>query len=324
MKEFIYDDGVRLAGTDLWFDAKKKVNLNFISSANISPVPRHERVIATPETLKFLESKTKNSIALSCPYNRPFSLGDFKIELIPSGFMLGSSQIVVERNGKRIIYTGDIKLRYSYTAKYIEIRRCDYLLLRCRYGISKYLFSPDRDVMDSIYDFVKESLYFDYVPVIIIDPYGKTQDLIQYLLENKFSLSVHRSILNALKVYEHFGYSFDNCSGINLKKIKGKVLLVPPHVRGSSLLDRIGKKRVAAVMGWCVDIENEIKEIFGADFVFPLSNHAGYDELMQYVQIVNPEKIYLLGTYSMEFSRSLKDMGYDAIPLDTPKQLKFF
>lgn len=324
MAEFIYDRGVRLSGTDLWFDAKKKVNLNFISSASVSPVPRHERVIATPETLKFIESKTKDSIALSCPYNRPFTLGDMRIELIPSGYMLGSSQIVVEYKGDRIIYTGDIKLRYSSTAKYIEIRRCDYLLLKCRYGISKYLFASDRDVMDSIYEFIKESLYFDYVPVIIIDPYGKTQDLILYLLEKKLPVSVHRSILNALRIYEQFGYEFDNCTGINLKKIKGKVVLVPPQIRGSNLLEKISKKRVAAVMGWSLGIENEIKEIFDADFVFALSNHAGYDELIQYIQIVNPRKIFLLGTYNMEFSRSLKNMGYDARPLDTPKQLKFF
>lgn len=324
MTQFIYDSGVRLADTGLWFDAKKKVNLNFISSASLSPVPKHERIIATPQTLRFLESKTKNSVTLSCPYNRPFTLGNIRIELIPSGYMLGSSQIVVEHGGKRIIYTGDIKLRYSATAKYIEIRRCDILVLKCRYGISKYLFASDRDVMDSIYEFVKESLYFGYVPVIIIDPYGKTQDLILYLLEKKLPVSVHRSILNVLKVYEHYDYSFENCTGINLKKLNGRVLLVPPHIRGSNMLDKISKKRVAAVMGWSVDIENEIKEVFDADFVFPLSNHAGYDELIQYVQIVNPQKIYLLGTYNVEFSRSLRNMGYDARPLDTPKQLKFF
>lgn len=324
MSQFIYDKGVRLSGTDLWFDARKKVNLNFISNACLSPVPRHERIIATPETLKFLESKTKNSIALSCPYNRPFTLGNLRIELIPSGHMLGSSQIVVEHNGKRIIYTGDIKLRYSSTSKYIEIRRCDILVLKCRYGISKYLFASDRDVMDSIYEFVRETLYFGYTPVIIIDPFGKTQDLILYLIEKKLRLSVHRSIMNVLKVYEHFGFNFENCSSININRLNERVVLVPPHVRGSSLLDKIDKKRVAAVMGWSVDIENEIKEIFDADFVFPLSNHAGYDELIQYVQIVNPEQIFLLGTYNMEFSRSLRNMGYDARPLDTPKQLKFF
>ena len=53
------NDGVHLGGTDLWFDAKKKVNLSFISNANLSPVPHHDRIIATPETLKLLEKKNK-------------------------------------------------------------------------------------------------------------------------------------------------------------------------------------------------------------------------------------------------------------------------
>jgi len=295
-----------------------------MSSPNVSPIPRHERIIATPGTLGFIEGRTKNSVVLSCPYNRPFTLGNIRIELIPSGYMLGSSQIVVEHNDKRIIYTGDLKLRYSPTADYIELRRCDYLLIKCRYGISKYLFPPDKDTMKSIYEFVKESIYFGYIPVIIIEPYGKTQDLILYLLENKIQLSLHRSILNVVKVYEQSGFDFTGCSGININKLEGKVVMVPPQTRGSNLINKIRKKRVAAVMGWSLDIENEIKEVFDADFVFPLSNHAGYDELIQYIQITSPEKIFLLGTYSMQFSRTLKNMGFDAIPLDTPKQLKFF
>lgn len=324
MIEFTYDNGIRLVGTDLWFDARKKVRLNYISSPNISPLPGHERIIATPETIKFLEKKISDTTVLSCPYNRPFTLGNLKIELIPSGYMLGSSQMVVEYGGKRIIYTGDLKLRYSSTAQYIEIRRCDYLLLKCRYGISKYLFPPDNEVLDQIYQFIKESLYFNYTPVVIIEPYGKTQDLILYLHEKKLEVAVHRSILNVLRVYENFGYNFSNCQSMNLANVEGKVLLVPPNMKGTKLLDRIRKKRVSAVMGWSLGIENEIMEFFNADFVFPLSNHAGYDELMQYIQIVNPEKIFLTGTYGMEFSRVLKNQGYDAKPLDTPRQLKFF
>ena len=46
MCEVIYDEGIHLGGTDLWFDAKKKVNLSFISNANLSSVPHHDRIIA--------------------------------------------------------------------------------------------------------------------------------------------------------------------------------------------------------------------------------------------------------------------------------------
>ena len=91
MCEVLYDNGILLKGTDLWFDAKKKVNLSFISNANIPSLPQHDRIIATPETLKLIEAKTPDSIALSCPYNRPFSLGNIKdrthtLGLFPRGF----------------------------------------------------------------------------------------------------------------------------------------------------------------------------------------------------------------------------------------------
>ena len=168
MCEVIYDEGIHLGGTDLWFDAKKKVNLSFISNANISHIPQHDRIIATPETLKLIEGKTKNSIVLSCPYNRPFTIGKTKIELIPSGYSLGSSQIVAEINEKRVVYTGDLKVRYSATSKFIEIRRCDLLIMKCRYGNPKFHFKPDEDVMDNIYEFIKESIYFNTFPSFLL------------------------------------------------------------------------------------------------------------------------------------------------------------
>ncbi len=324
MVVFDPDRGVRFCDTDLWFDAKKKVGLNFISNASTNPLTTHERIIATPETLAFIEKRIKGSSVLSCPYNRPFSVGNLKVELIPSGFMLGGAQIVVETEGIRMTYAGDINLRYSKSCNYIQIRRSEYLILKCRYGIPKYLFPPDEEVLGSIYEFIKESLFFGYTPLIIAEPYGKTQDLLLYLQEKKLSMSVHRSIWNVLKVYEKFGCNFPNCELLNLKRLESKVIVLPPYIKGSRLLELVTKKRVAAVVGWSIDIENEIKEMFGADFVFPLSPHAGYDELMQYVHIVNPQKVFLLGTYSMEFSNALKKQGFDATPLDTPIQLKFF
>ena len=56
-----------------------------------------EKIIATPETIRLLGNKVRNAVLLSCPYHRPFSLGNLQVELIPSGHMLGSAQMVVDK-----------------------------------------------------------------------------------------------------------------------------------------------------------------------------------------------------------------------------------
>ena len=55
---------------------------------------------------------------------------------------------------------------------------------------------------------------------------------------------------------------------------------------------------------------------------YAMSNHAGYDELIQYVEIVKPKEIYLLEGQSVEFSNSLKSRGYNAKPIENQVQLK--
>ena len=321
MCEVIYNDGIHLKGTDLWFDAKKKVNLSFISNANIPSLPQHDRIIATPETLKLIEGKTPESIALSCPYNRPFSLGNIKIELIPSGYCLGASQIVAEIDGKRIVYTGDLKIGNSPTSKFIEIRRCDVLIMKCRYGDPQFNFQPQEEICRQIYEFAKESLYFNYTPVIFIDIFGKAQDLVQYIGSRNLKLGVHKSIYNYIKLYEQQGFEFKNVEKIRSKNIKNKVLVLPLHGGKAKLLNKLNKKRTCVVTGLAKGNEKIVKSSFNADLAYAMSNHAGYNELMQYVEIVKPREIYLLEGQSVEFANSLKGRGYNAKPLESDIQL---
>jgi len=65
-----------------------------------------------------------------------------------------------------------------------------------------------------------------------------------------------------------------------------------------------------------------VKSVFRADEAFPLSDHCGYDELIQFVEIVRPEEVYLVGGFSIEFARTLQKRGFDAKPLEKPTQLK--
>ena len=322
MCEIYYDEGIKIGGTDLWFDAKKRVNLSFISHANIPSLPEHDRIIATPETLKLLERKGSKSIALSCPYNRPFTLGNACIELIPSGYSLGSSQIVAEINNRRIVYTGDLKIRSSLTSNFIEIRRCDVLIMKCRYGLPEFYFPPHEELSNQIYEFSKESLYFNYTPVIFIDIFGKAQDLIAYIGNKNLNLSIHKSIYKYVQLYRELGVEFKNAEKYKAKDSRKKVLVFPLHKRTLKQIEQINKKRTCVVTGLAKGNEKVVQSTFKVDTAFAMSNHAGYDELVQYVEIVKPKEIFLIEGHSVEFANKLNSLGYNARPIESQIQLK--
>src|SRR5579872_4127027 len=119
--------GLHLSGTPLWFDARRKSELSFVSHAHSDHIARHERVIATAPTLRLMAHRLGEvKGGLPVPYHRPFELGPLVIELLPAGHVLGSAQIrVTLADGTRVVYTGDFTLSPSLTAEPARIAECD-------------------------------------------------------------------------------------------------------------------------------------------------------------------------------------------------------
>jgi putative mRNA 3-end processing factor len=316
-----YKEGIHLKSTDLWFDAKREVPLSFISNAEFNKFAPHKKIIATPQTIRLLGKKIRNSVVLACPFNRPFSLGRVQVELLPSGSMLGSSQISVDYDGKNVVYTGDLRLRSSETSERVRPKQCDILVIKCTYGLPNYVFPPTEEVMGSIKAFIDDSFSSGQAPVILANHLGSAPDLVKALGREGYSLSLHKSIFDVIKIYEEFGIDFLNYERFAQAKLENKVLVLPLSARDSEDLETIEDKRIGVIAGWALD-RVSVKSAFGADEAFPLSNHAGFDELINFVEIVKPKEVYVVNGFSVEFSLSLKRRGFNAKPLEKPSQLK--
>jgi len=62
---------------------------------------------------------------------------------------------------------------------------------------------------------------------------------------------------------------------------------------------------------------------YQVDAAFPLSDHAGYDDLRKYVEMVNPKRVLTLHGSASEFARDLRESGIEAWSLVSPDQLEF-
>jgi len=318
-----FDRGIHLRGTSLWFDSVKKSKFSFISNANIGKFSPSEKVIATPETLRLIEMKIKNSVALACPYNRPFTIGSVEAELIPSGYMPGAAQIEIKTAGRSILYTGDISLKRSLTAEPIRIKGCPMVILKCKNGAPKYDFPRAEDVMESISEFIIDTLTAGSVPVLLVQTPGIAEDLIKRLGEAGHTVSVHRSILATVRIYQEFGIGFKGCEPFGPNRTEGRVAVFPLR-KGSKALNAIRNRKVAVVTEASPDEYSGIKTLYGAGAVFPLSLRAGYGDLIKFAEAVRPEKIFLIGAHGGDFARILRKKGFEAVPLEKPTQLKLF
>ncbi len=316
-----YKNGIHLQGTELWFDSKKKVPLSFISSANIEKFTPPEKILATPETIKLLEKRIKKPVVMPCPYYRSFALGSLQVELVPSGTMLGSAQIIVDKGENTLLYSGDINLDSLPTAEPAYTKHCDVLVMRCRHALMEYQFpSFDQSIKDVIH-FVDEAMSSDSTPVLVVEPLGKAQDIIKALGDEGYNLSLEKSIFKFTEVYKNLGIEFGEYSRFKASKIKGSVVIVPPDEAGSDEIAGIKKKKVA-VIAESAEVEKlAIKSKYDADSVITLSNSADFKDLLEFVGLIDPENIYLVGENANQFAQVLKNRGYDAKSLERPTQL---
>jgi len=113
-------------------------------------------------------------------YHKPFSIGPFKIELYDAGHILGSSVVVIEAEGKRVVFSGDLG---NFPAPIIRatemIEHADYCLVESTYGdrVHENVDERKEELEDAIEDTVKKGGVL-MVPAFAME---RTQELLFHL-----------------------------------------------------------------------------------------------------------------------------------------------
>jgi Cft2 family RNA processing exonuclease len=151
---------------------------------------------------------------------------------------------------------------------------------------------------------------------------GKSQEIMKILGDHGFALSVHHSILRLAKIYEKFGCQFgDVVLHRRSTLVENRVSIMPSTARRTRQIEKIQNKRTMYLSGWAIDAGAKFR--FGVDEALPLSDHADFSGLIEYVRRVNPQKIFTTHGPA-DFARHLRALGYDAEPLAPRPQGELF
>lgn len=112
-------DGVHLAGTPLWCDARRRRDVGFVSAADRIGRAGHGELIATPATLALLGAGPGH---LAVPLRRRFTLGTLRLELLPTGHGLGAAALHVDLGGQAVLYAGVVCPRGVGLGEAAEVR----------------------------------------------------------------------------------------------------------------------------------------------------------------------------------------------------------
>jgi Cft2 family RNA processing exonuclease len=314
--EVVFADGLHLPALDLWLDAHLPRARVFVSHGHADHIEAHGQSISTPETARILRHRLRDSegVLTALPYGEPFDLpGETpaQLTLYPAGHCLGSAQALIETGGTRICYTGDMKLRPNVAAENGVIVSCDVLIIECTFGEPRYVFPPDAEIHAALQAEIEAAYAAGEAPVVLGYALGKAQEALHLLTGWGYPVMCHGAVDTLCHIYEECGVRFP---GPYVRYERGKVadnvLLCPPSVRKHAMLRAIAPVRTILLTGWALHpgAFNIYKDV---GRVLPLSDHAGFDDLIRYVEESGAQRVYTVhgGT---KFATILRKRGVDA------------
>ncbi|MDT5261257.1 MAG: putative mRNA 3-end processing factor, partial [Acidobacteriota bacterium] len=137
-----YREGLYLPDLDLWFDADGPRERCVISHAHSDHIAEHRAIVATPETARLFRHRRGEAEVEALRYGERRDFGRYALTMFPAGHCLGSAQILVEADGERLVYTGDVKLRPNVSCERAVVVPCDTLVMESTFGDPQYRFPP--------------------------------------------------------------------------------------------------------------------------------------------------------------------------------------
>jgi DNA ligase-1 len=322
MIEVRYERGVYLPRQDLWLDPRDAKRFAFVSHAHSDHIAPHEEIVVSERTSRLMQCRLPGSRTEHVlPFNEKRKVHGLDLMLLPAGHIFGSAQCFLFAGNEALLYTGDFKLRPGKSAEPAQWRHADTLIMETTFGLPRYRFPPTEEVVDQIVAFCRETIAGGGVPVLFGYSLGKAQEILCSLDGAGLTPMLHGSVYQMTRIYEQFGQAFCKYLRYTPGDVSGKVLICPPSANHSHMLERIARKRVAMISGWAVD-PNALYR-YQVDAAFALSDHADYNDLLRYVQLVQPRRVFTLHGFAAAFAGDLRQRGIEAWALSEENQMEF-
>ncbi|MCD6052162.1 MAG: ligase [Verrucomicrobia bacterium] len=321
--------GIFLPRLNLWLDPhfpKVGPEKVFVSHAHSDHTGAHREVILSEATALLMQARIggeRLEHRLAFHQGKEFiePEGRYRITLRPAGHIFGSAMSLIESEGGSLLYTGDFKLRRGLSAEPCEPCTADTLIMETTYGQPKYEFPPTAEVMQGIMRFCQQAVDNDETPVLFGYSLGKSQEILSGLAKAGLPIMLHSQVHKLTKIYEQLGHIFPPYEKLDPATARGKVLVCPPNANRSAVLRQVGPIRTAVLTGWAIDPGCRYQS--QCDAAFPLSDHADFPDLIEFVKRVVPRRVYTLHGFAADFAQTLRDLGFDAQALSESEQLSF-
>jgi len=263
--------------------------------------------VMTPETLDVLKVRRPQGTGTPVPYHRATEVGGFDVEFRPAGHTFGSAMIRVND----LLYTGDFNPEGGETCGKATPEPCEDLVIDATYGRPDLNFPPKDEVVTDLLSWTEAALEDGPVAVGGYE-FGKGQELIALFNRLKVEVAVSDRIADLADVCAAHGIPlrYRRLSEITATERRDpRVYVLPTNWVRDPMPEPVAWIRehggkLAYASGWAAAFNLVASR--GVDAQFPLSDHADFDDLLEFTAACHPRRVHPVFTHARELAREVE------------------
>ncbi len=305
------NNGLKLEGLPFALDATRAVDFSYVSHAHADHCGRHKKILASAATAKLARVRFGKREFVTPPIGSPTEIAGVPVELCHAGHVLGSTQLRLRLAGRWVLYAGDLKPNGGRTAPPADTPDCDVLIVEATFGRPGFVFPPVEETLEKLVLAIKRAFVRGLTPVIMAYALGKAQEAIALLAGEGFQFACQRWVYEMVEVYRDCGIDLPGAELLDGDRLAGKVVILPPG-HGSRREWKLVRNPFSIFLtGWALDNSRRNS----ADLVLPLSDHADFQQLLEFVKQTDPALVCTHHGYP-EFAAILAEQGRQVCHLE--------
>lgn len=260
----------------------------------------HAHVLATPETLDIMAIRYGENFAgtrQAMRLGERLSVNGVTVSFHGAGHVLGSAQIAIEKDGTRIVASGDYKRAADPTCASFEPVACDVFITEATFALPVFRHP---DAHDEIARLLKSLRQFpERAHLVGAYSLGKAQRVIKLIREAGYDapIHIHGGLQKLCDYYRSQGIDLGLLEPATLEKgeaapdFAGRIVVGPPSAFADRWTRRFPDPLPAFASGW-MRIRQRARQR-GVELPLIISDHCDWDELTATIGEIAPAEVWV-------------------------------